>query len=51
MKNAIRIAHEYAQISLPKLLLRNLEENQDLQRFGAKNLSRVWGQIKEKLIN
>ena len=51
MKNAIRIAHEYAQISLPKLLLRNLEENQDLQRFGTKNLSRVWGQIKEKLIN
>jgi phosphate acyltransferase len=51
MKNAIRIAHEYAQISLPKLLLRNLEENQDLQRFGMKNLSKVWGQIKEKLVN
>jgi len=51
MKNAIRIAHEYAQINLPKLLLRNLEENEDLQRFGTKNLAKVWGQIKEKLVN
>jgi len=51
MKNAIRVAHEYAQISLPKLLLRNLEENEDLQKFGTKNLAKVWGQIKEKLVN
>jgi hypothetical protein len=51
VKNAIRVAHEYAQINLPKLLLRNLEENEDLQRFGTKNLAKVWGQIKEKLIN
>ncbi len=51
VKNAVRLAHEFAQISLPKLLLRNLEENEDLQRFGSKNLAKVWGQIKEKLIN
>jgi len=51
VKNAIRVAHEYAQVNLPKLLLRNLEENEDLQRFGTKNLAKVWGQIKEKLIN
>ena len=51
IKNAIRLAHEFAQISLPKLLVRNLEENQDLQRLGGKNLARVWEQIKEKVIS
>ncbi|MBM4330249.1 MAG: phosphate acyltransferase PlsX [Deltaproteobacteria bacterium] len=51
IKNAIRLAHDFAQIGLPKLLVRNLEENQDLQRLGGKNLSKVWEQIKEKIIN
>ncbi len=51
IKNAIHLAHEFAQISLPTLLLQNLEENQDLQRLGGKNLSKVWEQIKEKIIN
>ena len=51
IKNAIRLAHEFAQISLPKLLVRNLEENQDLQRLGGKNLARVWEQTKEKIIS
>jgi glycerol-3-phosphate acyltransferase PlsX len=50
IKNAVRLAHEFAQISLPKLLHRNLEENQDLQRLGGKNLAKVWEQIKEKII-
>ncbi|MDI6755058.1 MAG: phosphate acyltransferase PlsX [Thermodesulfobacteriota bacterium] len=50
-KNAIRLAHDFAQIGLPKLLVRNLEENQDLQRLGGKNLAKVWEQIKEKIIN
>jgi len=51
VKNAIRIAHDFAQIGLPKLLVRNLEENQDLQRLGGKNLAKVWEQIKEKIIS
>lgn len=51
IKNAIRLAHDFAQIGLPKLLVRNLEENQDLQRLGGKNLAKVWEQIKEKIIN
>jgi glycerol-3-phosphate acyltransferase PlsX len=51
VKNAIRLAHEFAQIGLPKLLLKNLEENQDLQVLGGKNLARVWEQIKEKIIS
>ena len=50
-KNAIRVAHEYAKISLPKLLVRNLEENRDLQRLGNKNLAKVWDQIKEKIVS
>jgi glycerol-3-phosphate acyltransferase PlsX len=50
IKNAVRLAYEFAQISLPKLLHRNLEENQDLQRLGGKNLAKVWEQIKEKII-
>lgn len=51
IKNAIRLAHDFAQIGLPKLLVRNLEENQDLQRLGGKNLAKIWEQIKEKIIN
>jgi len=51
IKNAIRLAHEFAQIDLPKLLIRNLEENQDLQRLGGKNLAKVWEQIKEKIVS
>jgi len=50
IKNAVRLAYEFAQISLPMLLHRNLEENQDLQRLGGKNLAKVWEQIKEKII-
>jgi len=50
IKNAVRLASEFAQISLPELLHRNLEENQDLQRLGGKNLAKVWEQIKEKII-
>jgi len=50
VKNAVRLAHEIAQISLPELLHRNLEENRDLQRLGGKNLAKVWEQIKEKII-
>jgi glycerol-3-phosphate acyltransferase PlsX len=50
IKNAVLRAYEFAQISLPKLLHRNLEENQDLQRLGGKNLAKVWEQIKEKII-
>ena len=50
IKNAVRLAHEFALIGLPKLLHRNLEENQDLQRLGGKNLTKVWEQIKEKNI-
>lgn len=51
IKNAIRLAHEFAQINLPKLLVSNLDKNQDLQKIGAKNLAKVWEQIKEKIIN
>jgi glycerol-3-phosphate acyltransferase PlsX len=51
VKNAIRLAHDFAQIGLPNLLVRNLEENNDLQRLGGKNLAKVWEQIKEKIIN
>lgn len=51
IKNAIRLAHEFAQIGLPKLLVQNLEENQDLQLLGGKNLSKVWEQIKDKIIS
>ena len=50
VKNAVRLAYEFAQISLPELLHRNLEENKDLQRLGGKNLAKVWEQIKEKII-
>jgi len=51
IKNAIRLAHDFAQNNLPKLLVRNLEENKDLQRLGAKNLAKVWEQIKEKIVS
>jgi glycerol-3-phosphate acyltransferase PlsX len=51
IKNAVRLAHEFAQIGLPKLLLKNLEENQDLQVLGGRNLAKVWEQIKEKIIS
>ncbi|MGE5254118.1 MAG: phosphate acyltransferase PlsX [Planctomycetaceae bacterium] len=47
VKNAIRLAHEYAQIGLPKLLVQSLEENQESQSQGG--LARVWEQIKEKI--
>jgi phosphate acyltransferase len=47
VKNAIRLAHEYAQIGLPKLLVQSLEENQEPQSQGG--LARVWDQIKEKI--
>jgi glycerol-3-phosphate acyltransferase PlsX len=51
IKNAIRLAHEFAQIGLPKLLLQNLEENQDLPLLGSKNLAKPLEQIKEKIIS
>jgi phosphate acyltransferase len=51
IKNAIRLAHDFSQIGLPKLLLQNLDENQDLQKLGAKNLTKVLEQIKEKIIS
>ena len=35
VKNAIRLAHEYAQIGLPKLLAQSLEENQEPQTQGG----------------
>jgi glycerol-3-phosphate acyltransferase PlsX len=47
VKNAIRLAHEYAQIGLPKLLVQSLEENQESQSQGG--LAKVWEQIKEKI--
>lgn len=47
VKNAIRLAHEYAQIGLPKLLVRSLEEIQEPQTQGG--LAKVWEQIKEKI--
>jgi glycerol-3-phosphate acyltransferase PlsX len=47
VKNAIRLAHEYAQIGLPKLLVQSLEENQEPQSQGG--LARVWEQIKDKI--
>jgi glycerol-3-phosphate acyltransferase PlsX len=47
VKNAIRLAHEYAQIGLPKLLVQSLEENQEPQSQGG--LAKVWEQIKEKI--
>jgi glycerol-3-phosphate acyltransferase PlsX len=47
VKNAIRLAHEYAQIGLPKLLVQSLEENQEPQTQGG--LAKVWEQIKEKI--
>jgi glycerol-3-phosphate acyltransferase PlsX len=49
VKNAIRLANEYAQIGLPKLLVQSLEENQDPQTQGG--LAKVWEQIKEKIIS
>jgi glycerol-3-phosphate acyltransferase PlsX len=51
IKNAVRLAHEFAQVGLPELLIRNLEENQDLQRLGGKNLTKIWEQIKEKIVS
>lgn len=51
IKNAIRRAHEFAQIGLPKLLVQNLEANQDLQLLGGKNLAKIWEQIKEKIVS
>jgi phosphate acyltransferase len=50
-KNAVRVAHDFAEINLPKLLLRNLEEYQDIQRLGGKNLTKVWEQIKGKIVS
>jgi glycerol-3-phosphate acyltransferase PlsX len=47
VKNAIRLAHEYAQIGLPKLLVQSLEENQEPQTQGG--LAKVWEQIKDKI--
>jgi glycerol-3-phosphate acyltransferase PlsX len=49
VKNAIRLAHEFAQIGLPKLLVQSLEENQEPQTQGG--LAKVWEQIKEKIIS
>jgi len=49
VKNAIRLAHEYAQIGLPKLLVQSLEENQEPPTQGG--LAKVWEQIKEKIIS
>ena len=51
IKNAVRLAHEFAQVGLPDLLIRNLEENRDLQRLGGKNLAKIWEQIKEKIVS
>lgn len=51
IKNAVRLAHEFAQINLPKLLAHNLDKNQELQRIGAKNITKIWEQIKDKIIN
>ena len=51
IKNAVRLAYEFAQIGLPKLLVKNLEDNQDLQVLGGRNLAKVWEQIKEKIIS
>jgi len=47
VKNAIRLAHEYAQIGLPKLLVQSLEENQEPLMQGG--LAKVGEQIKEKI--
>jgi glycerol-3-phosphate acyltransferase PlsX len=47
VKNAIRLAHEYAQIGLPKLLVQSLEENQEPQTQGG--LAKVWEQLKDKI--
>jgi len=51
VKNAVRLAYEFAQKNLPDLLLRSLEENQDFQRLGGRNQAKVWEQIKEKIIS
>jgi len=48
--NAVLRAHEFAQVGLPQLLLRNLEENQDLQRLGGKNTTKILEQTKEKIV-
>ncbi len=50
-KNAIRLAHEFAQIGLPKLLVQNLEQNQDSQFSGGKNGMKLSEQSKEKISN
>ncbi len=51
VKNAVRLANDFSEGNLPKLLVRNLEDFQDLQRLGGKNLAKVWEQIKEKFNN
>ncbi len=46
VKNAIRLAHDFAQIDLPKLLVQNLEENRELEQREANSLNHAPGQGK-----
>jgi len=50
IKNAIRAACEYVRGDINLLLTDALRESQDLKRFGGDNASRIWAQLKAKVM-
>jgi glycerol-3-phosphate acyltransferase PlsX len=50
IKSAIRAASKYVQSDINRLLSETLCQSQDLKRFGGETASRIWTQLKEKVM-
>ena len=51
IKNAIRAAGEYVRGDLNRLLIEALRDNQELKMSGGGASSKLWEQIKEKVVH
>lgn len=51
IKNAIRVAHEFAERRVNLHMMQVLEKNQDLEAWAAPKERRFWTQLKEKIIH
>ncbi len=51
IKNAIRAASKYVQSDINRLLSDVLCESQDLKRFGGETATRIWTQLKAKVMH
>jgi len=51
IKNAVRAACEYVRGDINHLLIDALRQSQDLKRFGGDTGSRLWTQLKEKMMH